>query len=201
MAQSAVQSVNPTAQNLMSLARELIMTRGYAGFSFRDLSRHAGIRSASIHYHFPTKADLGMALLEQNRIEFEADLVRIEEHYPDCMHRLEAFCEIFTRTFGKGDRICLVCMLASAQDTVSDEMQIAIRLFWKKALDWLCKVLEDGQSNMEIARELSPRQAAQTLLSGLEGAMLTARSFRDPAMLNQTARFLLDAIKSLGACK
>ena len=29
---------------------------GYAGFSFRDLAAEAGIRSASAHHHFPTKA-------------------------------------------------------------------------------------------------------------------------------------------------
>jgi AcrR family transcriptional regulator len=32
---------------------------GYDGFSFRELAADVGVKSASVHHHFPTKAILG----------------------------------------------------------------------------------------------------------------------------------------------
>lgn len=35
---------------------------GYGGFSFRDLAAEIGIKSASVHNHFPTKAAMAAAV-------------------------------------------------------------------------------------------------------------------------------------------
>ena len=51
--------MNETAERLMDLAEARIREAGYRGFSFRDLAAEIGIKSASVHHHFPTKA--GMA--------------------------------------------------------------------------------------------------------------------------------------------
>ena len=50
---------------LLDLAETLIRKRGYDGFSYADIASDAGIRKASIHYHFPTKPDLGLAVLDR----------------------------------------------------------------------------------------------------------------------------------------
>lgn len=39
----------------MASGRKMMQTRGYNGLSFRELAKEVGIKSASIHYHFPTK--------------------------------------------------------------------------------------------------------------------------------------------------
>ncbi|MDF2795086.1 MAG: transcriptional regulator, TetR family [Pseudomonas orientalis] len=49
----------------MTAARKMVQTRGYNGLSFRELAKEVGIKSASIHYHFPTKGDLGAALAKR----------------------------------------------------------------------------------------------------------------------------------------
>jgi TetR/AcrR family transcriptional repressor of nem operon len=45
----------------MDFAEAHIRDRGYAGFSFRDLATEVGIKGASVHHHFPTKAKLAAA--------------------------------------------------------------------------------------------------------------------------------------------
>ena len=42
-----------TAERIVHEARNLIMTRGYNGFSYADIAEAVGIRKASIHHHFP----------------------------------------------------------------------------------------------------------------------------------------------------
>jgi TetR/AcrR family transcriptional repressor of nem operon len=53
--------MNETAERLMDLAEARIRQAGYRGFSFRDLAAEIGIKSASVHHHFPTKAGMAAA--------------------------------------------------------------------------------------------------------------------------------------------
>src|SRR5216684_6839557 len=43
-------------------ARLTVQDLGYSGLSFRELAKDVGIKSASIHYYFATKGELGAAL-------------------------------------------------------------------------------------------------------------------------------------------
>jgi TetR/AcrR family transcriptional repressor of nem operon len=54
--------MNETAERLMDLAEARIREAGYRGFSFRDLAAEIGIKSASVHHHFPTKAGMAAAV-------------------------------------------------------------------------------------------------------------------------------------------
>ncbi|GCD57345.1 hypothetical protein NBRC3222_2682 [Acetobacter pasteurianus NBRC 3222] len=47
---------------ILAAARKAAQTRGYNGLNFRELAKEVGIKPASIYYHFPSKADLGMAV-------------------------------------------------------------------------------------------------------------------------------------------
>ena len=57
----APQTRSTTAEDILDRAEALIQTRGYSAFSYQDISDTLGIRKASIHYHFPSKTDLGVA--------------------------------------------------------------------------------------------------------------------------------------------
>ena len=65
-----------TREALIRTAEQLMRTRGYSAFSYADLSESVGIRKASIHHHFPTKEDLGKALVEEyiERVRVELNL-------------------------------------------------------------------------------------------------------------------------------
>lgn len=54
-----------TRHLILDVAEELLLTRGYVAFSYQDIAARIGIRKASIHYHFPSKADLGLAIIER----------------------------------------------------------------------------------------------------------------------------------------
>lgn len=51
---------------LMAAAKATVQARGYNALSFRELAKEVGIKSASVHYHFPTKGDLGAALARRH---------------------------------------------------------------------------------------------------------------------------------------
>ena len=57
--------LSDTRERIIDKAADLLMRHGYNGFSYRDISTHLGVKNAAVHYHFPSKADLGMALVEE----------------------------------------------------------------------------------------------------------------------------------------
>ena len=71
------------ALEIMSTAQELIQNKGYNGFSFRDVADAVGIKSASIHYHFPTKSDLVKEIAANYRAAFQLALGEIDAQSPD----------------------------------------------------------------------------------------------------------------------
>jgi hypothetical protein len=52
-----------TKTAFLDSANRLARTRGFDAFSYADLSKDIGLRKVSIHYHFPTKADLALDLI------------------------------------------------------------------------------------------------------------------------------------------
>lgn len=78
-----------TRTALLDSAESLARMRGYNGFSYADLSREVGIRKASIHHHFPTKADLALAVLERYRREFTAGLEQLTRSQPTAGRQLK----------------------------------------------------------------------------------------------------------------
>jgi TetR/AcrR family transcriptional repressor of nem operon len=56
----------------MDLAESHIRNAGYGGFSFPDLAAEIGIKSASVHHHFPTKATMAAAVARRSADRFFA---------------------------------------------------------------------------------------------------------------------------------
>jgi len=59
--------ISDTREQIMDRAAQLLMSRGFNGFSYRDISTHLGVKNAAVHYHFPAKADLAIALIDEYR--------------------------------------------------------------------------------------------------------------------------------------
>ena len=68
-----------TAERLMDLAETHIRNAGYGGFSFRDLAAEAGIKSASVHHHFPTKSMMAAAVARRYADRFFAAIGQQED--------------------------------------------------------------------------------------------------------------------------
>ena len=68
--------MNATAERLMDLAEAHIRKAGYGGFSFRDLAAEVGIKSASVHHHFRTKASMAAAVARRYGDRFFAAVAR-----------------------------------------------------------------------------------------------------------------------------
>src|ERR1700689_5234 len=79
------------ATAILDVAEQLAQTRGYNGFSYADIASQLGVTKASLHYHFPSKAELGRALIERYRVVFGAALEEIDQHAKGPHQKLQQY--------------------------------------------------------------------------------------------------------------
>jgi TetR/AcrR family transcriptional repressor of nem operon len=193
MAVTQAQASTGTAQRILDVAEELVQGRGYNGFSYADIAGELGITKASLHYHFASKAELGEALIERYSARFLEALERIASTTSGASSKLEAYASLYVDVL-RGDRMCLCGMLAAEYQTLPERMHGSVIRFFDHNLTWLADVLAQGQCDGELSLNGSPADAAQTVLSALQGAMLVARPYRDLARFHAAAAHTLASL-------
>ena len=185
-----------TAQKIMEVALLMVQKRGFSGFSFRDIATEIGIKTASIHYHFPTKPDLAQAILQEVRAGFQKELVRIDAEVSEPEDKLRCFFNIFEDTFGDGDRLCPFCMVACAQDGVPESVTKEVQAFWGTGEKWAATQISRGQDAGIFNQTISAEISGRALVAMLEGTMVTARAFDERQRLEIAANWFLDSIRA-----
>ncbi len=180
-----------TREAVLDVAQELLQTRGYNAFSFRDLADRVRIKTASVHYYFPTKRELCRALIAKHREQVAAAFSKIDAEGGDAGTKLGRYVGIFQGTLETGNRMCLCGMLASDSSTLDPELVRDLRESFDDHETWLEQVLADGKRAGSLQFDESPLDEAQSLLSTLEGAMLVARTYEEPARFELISRRLL----------
>jgi TetR/AcrR family transcriptional regulator, transcriptional repressor for nem operon len=184
-----------TATRILDVAERLVQLRGFNGFSYADIAAELHITKASLHYHFAGKAELGRALIERYAERFTAALEAIDQHETDPVEKIRAYSAIYADVLSER-RMCLCGMLAAGYDTLAEPMQQAVIKFFDTNEAWLTRVLEEGQESGRIRLNGPVREAAQVIVSGLEGAMLIARPYDDVERFNAAATRLLTGLVS-----
>jgi len=164
-----------TREKIVALAENLIHQHGYAGFSYKDIARELQIQNAAIHYHFPSKADLGLAVIEAAQKRFE--------HWDDHMHnrsiddwqKVDNFFKIYDGNCYKESRMCLVGSLCSNYPLLPEKMQSALTVFVEDIKRWFTGVLENGRSNGSFSFNGDASDRASIIQTSLMGALLINR--------------------------
>jgi TetR/AcrR family transcriptional repressor of nem operon len=179
-----------TAERILDIAERLVQTRGFNNFSYADIAAELGITTASLHYHFPGKAELGQALVARYAERFNQALERIAREPPDARAKLNAYAELYADVL-RGQRMCMCGILAAEYNTLPQSMRTAVISFFDENQKWLTETVTEGQADDTLILSASPEETAQSILSTLEGAMLVARPYGDIDRFNATARQLL----------
>lgn len=184
-----------TAERILDLAERLVQTRGFNGFSYADVAQELRVTKASLHYHFPTKAALGQRLIERYSEAFAAALAAIDANETSARAKLRTYVSIYARVLNDG-RMCLCGMLAADYATLAEPMRAAVTSFFEANERWLAGVLAEGRAAGEITLSGDPVEIARLLVGSLEGGMLVARSFGEPARFQAISdRLLADLLQ------
>ncbi|AZY48361.1 TetR/AcrR family transcriptional regulator [Bordetella avium] len=178
-------TANSTRDQLLSHAQKLIRSRGCNGFSYRDLADYVGVKTSSIHYYFPCKDDLLLEALESYSSRALASLRNIDATLAP-RERLDRYFEKIEAQLCAGDELCLGGMLAAEIISLPESVRQALQGFFRGQEQWLMGVLRDGRADGSIVFHGDIETAARALFAAVQGLMITARLFREPARLKET---------------
>lgn len=162
----------------MAAARLTVQDRGYSGLSFRDLAADVGIKSASIHYHFPSKGALGGALADRYTSDFAEYLDGLLTEGLDPVACLARYTDVFGNTLRNDNRMCLAGILAAEHKELPEEVRTEVVKFGTMNEEWIARVLVNAGST----DPLQDQRRARAIFAAIEGAQLVARSRGDASV-------------------
>lgn len=164
--------MSDTKEKIMDIAEELIRTKGYHAFSYKDISSPLNIRNAAIHYHFSTKADLGAAVIERVMSRYQdrsqaAEVLSVKE-------QLQQFIDIYEET-NAHNHVCFVGALGPAYQTLPEKMQTELRKAAKQTKGRLIEILKLGLESGEFTFDEPVSEKADLIITSLLASLILKR--------------------------
>jgi AcrR family transcriptional regulator len=164
-----------TKERIMEIAEHLIMSRGYNGFSYKDISSELKVKNAAIHYHYPSKMDLGIAVIRSARSRFRQWRMMITNQEVSPLDMLNQYFETYITYLKSEEYVCLGGSLETDFHTFPEDMQIEIRQYVSELIQWMETLLASGRKKEIFSFSGSPKDKAIFILSSVKGALQTAR--------------------------
>ncbi|UWR12017.1 TetR/AcrR family transcriptional regulator [Sulfitobacter mediterraneus] len=168
-----------TKDKILDAAEKRVRGVGFATMSFRDLAEDVGIKSASVHYHFPTKPDLGEALVDRYSSQFKNHLDKIDRG--DLQAALKSFVALYSDALVVDESICLCAIMGAEAIGLPKEVNQKTKAFFQMNCAWLRALFEHHGV-------LAAEDNASLIVAALEGGMIVASTSRDHAFFEQIAK-------------
>jgi len=182
---TATKPRSDTAEQILDLAETLIQARGYSAFSYQDIADALGIRKASIHYHFPSKTDLGVAVIDRYIARFDSALNQIAaDQAQTSMAMLDFYVQPYLMFAGTPDKVCLSAALAGEMLALPPKIREKVEHFFRTHQAWLTKILKRGAARGEFELQAPSPKVARMMFGALQGALLVKRATGDLSQIN-----------------
>ena len=189
--------MNATADRILDAGQELIQTGGFSAMSFQDIASEVGIRKPSIIHHFPTKAELGVAIIRRYRDTFAAQLQQIsEEPAKSSWDALEFYFSPYLFLASTSDKVCLCGALAGEIPVLPEVMRVEVKQFIEAHQRWLEEILREGVERGELVLIDSPKSLSRVIFNSLQGSLLVRRSTGDVSQLKEIINAMRKLVKS-----
>jgi TetR/AcrR family transcriptional repressor of nem operon len=162
---------------ILDAAERRIQAGGFGGFSFREIAEDVGIKSSSVHYHFPTKEDLAAEVIRRWADRTSDNIDKAFEKDPNPKR---VWTKAFRGTAVSKAHMCPCTVLGASSQDLPKPVAAEVKRFFKMCQD---KMVAQGMS-MDDATEF---------LSTIIGALVVANALRDSAEYDRaTATFRVE---------
>ncbi len=161
-----------TRKKILDLAEVLMLSRGFNAFSYQHISGELGVRNAAIHYHFPKKTDLGVALIERYRRRFARYVAAQAELSPPL--QLERYFTLADTYYDK-QQICPSGILSAELHTLPPEMRQCTASFVEEMRAWAIEIVRRGQASGAMRYVGTPEGMGTIVFAAMQGSLQLAR--------------------------
>ena len=166
-----------TKREILDAAEAMLQERGFNAFSYHHIAERLGVKNAAIHYHFRSKADLGVAVIERYRRRFARWAERLEAEERDPWRKLEAYFQIYLDFKMRGGKICPSGILQAEYHSIPEEMRTSASALIVDLQRWLTRLLTEGREQEVFRFPGEPADQAMVIGATLQGALQIARAW------------------------
>ncbi|MDY0779834.1 TetR/AcrR family transcriptional regulator [Tenacibaculum sp. IB213877] len=180
-----------TKERIIQIADKLLLERGYNAFSFKNISIELGIKTSSIHYHFPTKTDLGIAIIHKHDIALTNTILKLKHEAP--VIKLEKLI-IYYKKLALANKVCIVGALTSSVNTLDKQLQKEVLSFANKVIDWTQLIIEEGQQKKQIKQFSNSHIKAKMIIAELMAFLQLTRISHDKTSFDDMTYLLKEEL-------
>jgi TetR/AcrR family transcriptional regulator, transcriptional repressor for nem operon len=174
-----------TRELILDEALRLIQALGYTNFSYADISGSLGVTNATVHYHFPAKADLGLAVIKRYRQRLAERLADSTQNGQTFRDQFDGFVRMYTGLIEGDYLLCPGAVLAAETRSLPNDMRAEVEQFFVDQEQWLAdRIRQLATSALRTISDDCPTQLARHIVASLEGALIISRVADDAQRLH-----------------
>ncbi|MBK8971939.1 MAG: TetR/AcrR family transcriptional regulator [Hahellaceae bacterium] len=176
---------NDTRTNILDVAQDLVQRQSISGVSFQDLAKRIGIKKGSMYYHFETKDELSVALVDRVANQLQESFV-LGESKP-ARRRLDYFLAIYLKHIEVGAQLCTGGAFVGEWGGLTSPVQAAVKRLFTIQLRGLTAIIEAGSTTGELnLKGREPDTLAHWVLATVQGGLLISRVMGDTQPLRDS---------------
>ena len=192
--------MNKSKARILASAKELIHENGFQQTSVDEILKKSGVTKSNFYYHFKSKEELGLIILERFISLYETDVL-IKTLANKCLGPYERLVEFYSsvKTFHRdlqNPKGCPFGNMAIEMSGANENFREKLSAFfnsWEKIIE---ECIDEGMSTGDFRSDLSPGAIAQLILSHLEGAIMMVKTHRSLEPLSSGSETILRLLKA-----
>ena len=163
-----------TFDKILAAALDLFVSRGFEGTTVDEIAEAVGLTKGAIYFHFATKDDVLLALLDQVERNFVDPMDRrVRRAGPSARDKFVAFAHQQSE-LGVGRTKLAILAIKTSSDLAGGDEQLGprIRHIYRRLYDIVEDIVELGKARGEFRTDVSTRQIASFVIATHDGTFL-----------------------------
>jgi TetR/AcrR family transcriptional repressor of nem operon len=182
---------NDTRTAILDVAQDMVQRQSISGVSFQELANRIGIKKGSLYYHFESKDDLAVALLERATSEMKESFVRGKAKSP--LEQLNYFLDIYLHHIIPTEKLCPGGAFAGEWEKLSSPVKAQANRLVDAQVKGVSEILTEGiHSGVFNDHAKTVEELAQWVISCVQGALVTSRVSQNRDIFKRTLTITIE---------
>lgn len=183
-----------TKDLLLEITFDEVYTYGYQGASVLKILEKAGLNKGSLYHYFKSKKELVLAAIDIKSEEIFGQKYKkvLDGEKP----YLENFENVLINMYEFSPRGCPLANLIQEMSNNDEEFDVLLKNKYQALKNIIEEILKKAVENDEL-KTSNISDLSLFLLSGIEGAILSAKTFKDKNMFEKNLHYLFKSIQNL----
>jgi TetR/AcrR family transcriptional repressor of nem operon len=185
-------------EKILDVSLDLFYRNGYQATSVDDIIAQAKVSKSNFYYHFRSKEDLGLEVLDQRRSALMESLDCMLGDCGECAReRLDRFVDHLVETQEvERNGGCPFGNLVAEMADHSERFRCHLVDVFAGLTTRIASVVEDGQRHGAFRADICPNDVAALFVQATQGMLLMTKCQKSVASLARGARLLVKLISN-----